>query len=126
MSGSGTPGYADWLKGLKVGDEVICDRLLYRITGETPKRWKVSRGPHVDRPIEKASGKMIGWGNSFSRVEPVTDNCRQLMRELNLKTWAASQCEPRVKRLSTDRIAQVKALVEKLAAEQLEEGAAKP
>lgn len=77
---------SEWLKGLKVGDEVYLKRKAHRydtametitsITGETPARWKV--GKYL---IRKSDGHLIGGGY----IEEVTPQILEIERRKKVK-----------------------------------------
>ena len=120
MSGSGTPGYSAWLAGLKVGDEVLVDGAICKITGDTPKRWRFSRHG-IEKQADKSTGRAHGINEGFRVwLEPLADAKRAAIladrRAKMLKDWARYGAERDITRLPLSAIERVKALVDAEAA----------
>jgi len=113
-----------WLDGLKPGDTVVsaykADHPTYdwvaTVVRRTPQRIVVQRGA-VHIQCEAKNGELRG-GHHYHSIYPLTDVMRKNASIKATAEWCAYQATRDLMRLTPDNQAAIKALVEKLLAEQ--------
>ncbi len=95
--------YKQWLASLKVGDSWqaiqprrygAADIVTFRITGETPARWKIVRGAGVFEEVyKKDNGRIVGSDSAFDLLPPATDAELSALREEHANERAVRTAE---------------------------------